>query len=179
LRYFATFKYEIDFCFLGLVGCIICPDKLRGYLRYYRIAVSAQTSHSGGSPCNQRLCAGFNWPILPVRPAVSLISTQDKVGVSPETADNACLESGNPFDPYNSVSPIREDSDFQSLCLGVAQDASFAIQFKSTWRFLPSGVSSPVGVRLISGRQVGVGHPARAAVVCSDRPTLFGLLAIA
>ena len=49
------------------------------------IAVTPQSSHTGGSPMSQRECAGFNWPPLPV-------STRNPFGISPE-ASHACLPS--------------------------------------------------------------------------------------
>jgi hypothetical protein len=46
------------------------------------IAVTAQSSHSGGSPMSQRECAGFNWPPLSI-PAAEPIS------ISPDAVSRA------------------------------------------------------------------------------------------
>lgn len=46
------------------------------------VTVAAQSSHSGGSPINQRECAGFNWP-----PAT--IPAQEPVSISPEASKRA------------------------------------------------------------------------------------------
>lgn len=43
-----------------------CLYKFSGYLRDDGIAVTAQSSHSGGYPISQRECAGFNWPEFPI-----------------------------------------------------------------------------------------------------------------
>jgi hypothetical protein len=54
---------------------------LRGF-RVDGIAVGAQAHHSGGSPINQRECAGFNWPELS-------IPAQEPVSSSPEAVSRA------------------------------------------------------------------------------------------
>jgi hypothetical protein len=46
------------------------------------IAVTAQSSHAGGSPMSQRGCAGFNWPPLS-------IAAKEPVSISPETVIRA------------------------------------------------------------------------------------------
>ena len=46
------------------------------------VSVGAQASHSGGSPINQRECAGFNWPELS-------IPAQEPVSISPEAVSRA------------------------------------------------------------------------------------------
>lgn len=41
-------------------------DELCGDLRDDGVSVSAQSHHSGGNPCSQRECPGFNWPEIPI-----------------------------------------------------------------------------------------------------------------
>ena len=41
-------------------------DEGFGLGRDEAVAIGAQASHAGGSPCNQRECAGFNWPCFSV-----------------------------------------------------------------------------------------------------------------
>ena len=79
------------------------------------------SSHSTGSPINQRLCAGFNWP-----PAV--VPAAEPVSISPEAvsraglllaASCACLGSWSSLDrPPSRVVAIPEVS-FQSRADGV------------------------------------------------------------
>jgi hypothetical protein len=62
-----------------------------GRFRVDGIAVTAQSSHSGGSPINQRLCAGFNWPPLS-------IPAEEPISISPEAVSRAGW-----FDTLNST----------------------------------------------------------------------------
>ena len=61
-----------------------CLDRVDG------IAITAQSSHSGGSPMSQRECAGFNWP-----PAV--IPAEEPVSSSPEAVSRAGAVSQKPM----------------------------------------------------------------------------------
>ena len=52
-----------------------------------RIAVTAQSQYTGGSPMSQREYAGFNWPVFAV-------ASMPPVTVGPEAASCAALERG-------------------------------------------------------------------------------------
>ena len=56
------------------------PYERRRLLRVEAIAVTAQSSHAGGSPMSQRECAGFSWPPEAVRAG-------EPLGVGPEPAN--------------------------------------------------------------------------------------------
>ena len=68
------------------------------------IAVTAQSSHTGGSPINQRGCAGFNWPELS-------IAASEPISVSPEAVSRigcviAALAGRSCGEPFRSISDI-------------------------------------------------------------------------
>jgi hypothetical protein len=88
------------------------------------VAITAQSSHSGGSPINQRECAGFNWPVL-------VVSAEDPVCASPESIDrlgqddSAAIESVNAgpkphFFPRSALfATISSNVPFGSISLAV------------------------------------------------------------
>src|SRR6056297_4156037 len=57
-------------------------DEFRGYLRDDGIAVTPQSSHSGGYPMSQRECAGLNWPPLG-------IAASEPISILPEDVKRA------------------------------------------------------------------------------------------
>ena len=57
-------------------------DERRGRFGIDCIAVTAQSSHSGGSAINQRECAGFNWPPL-------FVPAEQPVSISPKAVSRA------------------------------------------------------------------------------------------
>jgi hypothetical protein len=86
------------------------------------IAVTAQSSHSGGSPMSQRGCAGFNWPPLS-------IAAKEPVSISPEAVSRAGPSAVHDFGwslwmrPQASVSVFRLKSvlplSLYPFCAGV------------------------------------------------------------
>ena len=89
-----------------------------------RIAVGAQSSHAGGSPINQRLNAGFNWP-------PTSIPAEEPVSISPEAVSRA----GPSVTVSQAVRPSRaligtfrhSGPSFQSRVVGVGQPANATV----------------------------------------------------
>src|SRR5574341_1381064 len=92
-----------------------CADELDGLWRDDRVAIGAQSSHSGGSPMSQRECAEFNWPPLAV-------SAGDPLGVGPETT--SCTWSSKLLRP---VSVRFAWPPCPVVQFGVAHDASATV----------------------------------------------------
>lgn len=151
-----TFCFAFDRRHASLHYFSVGLDELFRGFRDDCIAVTMDSSHSGGSAINQRGSAGFNWPPLS-------IPAEDPVSISPEAVNRAgwpparftaCSFSGRPF---LSIVFWLAFPPFQSLAEGVAQLARVAA---------PSRSMPPmwVGVDFIFGPPLdvlGVGHPLR------------------
>ncbi len=130
------------------------------------IAVTAQSSHTGGSPMSQRECAGFNWPPLS-------ISASEPVSISPEAVSRcgpvifADCVSDWPVIPGVMPVPARSPSE----AAGVDQPASGAERGRSRG-FVPlpaefrwsrtTGVCQPARCVAIAVRVSNVPRPHRA-----------------
>lgn len=95
------------------------------------IAVTAQSSHAGGSPMSQRECAGFNWPPLS-------IPAEEPISISPEAVSRAgpliaaaCAKScGLPLRSISEIVPSNVRTFFSpSAWRGVGQPANPATSF--------------------------------------------------
>lgn len=146
----------------------VCADERFGGWRDDGVAVGAQAHHSGGSPINQRECAGFNWPPL-------AIPAQEPISISPEAVSRAgCgLSCNQAVIPCESVKPkpfplpvetlqrsrraIRASRSAcpNSCALGVGQPASHATRPSSAF----NGTSACMLAPSFQSRVVGVGHP--------------------
>ena len=113
------FRFEIRF-----------DEDLRGG-RNDCIAVTAQSSHSGGSPMSQRLCAGFNWPPLSIPAEQPISSSPHAVNrAGPSIGENAATPRSL-FQPFRAASfsaPFSVRALFSpSSALGVGQPAKSTV----------------------------------------------------
>ena len=125
------------------------------------IAVTAESSHAGGSPINQRECAGFNWPELS-------IPAEEPVSISPEAVSRAGPVKSAVVRRSISPSPCGP-APFVSLVRGVGHPLSSATVLRLLSLFPASLLPFCAGVPAI-----GVGQPAIAASAGSAPPAWFG-----
>ena len=113
------------------------------------IAVTAQSSHSGGRPINQRGCAGFNWPPL-------VIPAEEPVSISPVAVRRAgwsffTFQTTLPRSPFSGAVPSLAPS-LWSLVVGVGQPVLPLSEVRcadaTSWEYdLPAGVVFSLQVR--------------------------------
>ena len=136
-------------------------DEDRGCFGIDCIAVTAQSSHAGGSPISQRECAGFNWPPLSV-PAV------EPINISPEAVSRAgpviaaaCAKScGLPFRSISERLPSSVRTFFSpSAWRVVGHPAMFpaSVSVMKVWPLYPYDRLPALSCT------VAVGHPAKFA----------------
>src|SRR5574340_630881 len=122
-----------------------------------RIAVTAQSSHSGGSPMSQRECAGFNCPPL-------VIPASEPINISPVTVSRA-----GPFDSANNFLSLKHPG-----VTGVsAHSVSHTVSGRSCCSLLAYSRPADKLLSLTLG-QFGVFQPANAASAESAPPAWFG-----
>lgn len=93
-------------------------DEGGGDLRDDRVAVGAQSHHSGGYPISQRECAGFNRPPFP-------IAAEQPVSISPEAVSRA--GPGSVAAPGRRSTPCDGPPFGPSCRQGVGQPASATV----------------------------------------------------
>jgi len=103
-------------------GALHCgADESRSRFSIEAVSVGAQSSQAAGSPCNQRECAGFNWPPPSIRAAEPVSSSPEAV----KRAGPICLVCAVNVSatPRLCLMPALSASS----ALGVAQPASATV----------------------------------------------------
>jgi hypothetical protein len=147
-------------------------DERRGVRGDEAIAVTAQASHSGGSPMSQRECAGFNWPPLVVSAVEPICSSPEAVSRAGPANFADCTRHEHPcFVPWIAFCVF--DLPDTSCACGVGQPAIFAITCSDVIAvlFAPDPSRTPIrcfiarcaSTDLLSSFATAVGHPARFA----------------
>lgn len=130
------------------------------------IAVTAQSSHAGGSPMSQRECAGFNWPPFS-------IPASEPVSILPEAVSRcgpviaaAMLKScGAPFRAISDIAPASVRMFFSaSDAREVGQPVRFACRGNWSSRWVPSDRGLMSAPESFQSRVVGVVQPHSATV---------------
>src|SRR5262245_42778650 len=120
-------------------------DERDGRFGAESVAVSAQASHTAGNPCNQRECAGLNWPPLAI-PAEEPVSSQpDAVNRAgpPGACESVRTIWSSPISLMRLPDRLRKEST-----AGVGQPANAAClgNWSRRWRAEPSGFTACVAI---------------------------------